>query len=344
MLKEKLEFLNKKVDEIALRTRLEIEGEHLKRIKCNKTLRFYTTINENYLKINTRVLNELYNEEKASLWSLVKRICISCNTDFISEAQEYEDSCKKNNNQTITDTTIENEINPLSSSNTEVTNDENTNNSFFFEWNERSKTDGFLIPIKKEYKNIQILVKLKNEREICKFSKNLRNLTGKFSDTKNNVIKELYRYINHYKLINYNTSEIKCNEELENLFKLKTFNFNDISLLLENHLFPIGYCVINLDLSKNQIFDINMEVDDLSQFPVLYPENIYLLERKIEDNRALKLNIQERIAVIENFVEDPSLFIGRKITLDSDGIGTKTAFYDDLSVQTALFELIKRQE
>lgn len=331
MLKNKLEFINKKVDEIALRTRLEVEGEHLKRIKCVKTIRIYTTFTDECLKINTRVLNDLYNDDKTGFWTLVKRVCVAFNTDICSDAQEYNSS----------------NVNFLNDSHLTDLGCEQKEKFEALEWNERSG-DAFLIPLKKKYKNIQILIKLRNERQVFKLSVDLRELLNKFTETKNGVIKDLYRYFNTNNIIDYNTSEIKCDEKLERIFNVKSFNMANINQLIENHLHPIGYCVININPSdkseETNIWDINMEVDDLSQFPILYPEAIYQLERKIEDNRALKLNLQERVAVIEEFVEDPALFINRKIALDSNGIGTKTAFYDELSVQTALYELIKKQE
>lgn len=323
MLHEKLEAINSKLDAIALQKRLEIEDEHLKRIKCTKFVRLFCSFNGSSLKVNTRILNELGNEEKTSIWDIVKRFCICINTDYVP----VEDTC-------------DNEIIAESK--------ENVNSAFstpeIFEWTKNSKSDGFIIPMNSDCKKIQILVKLINQRNVYKLSSGLSKLFNKYSDTKHNIIKDMYKYINANKLHNYASSNVTCDASLESLFKVTSFNFNNISSLLEPFFEPISYCCANLEIGKNEIFDIEVEIDDLSQMPVLYPNVIQNLEKKIEDTRSLKNKTENKVAILEEFCEDPALFINRKIAFDSEGVGIKTVFYDDLNVQTGLFELIKRKD
>jgi len=370
MLKDKLEQLNIKIDEIALQKRLEIEAEHLKRIKCTKTIRIFTTFSGSTLKINTRVLNDFTNEEKTSFWDMVRRVCVCFNANLEDgvkkDLEEYAKSENASTDELGSGEHKESEI--KSTDNTEHKLEDNTKdksedeaqnkatinsnsdkkydngNSFIFEWTKSCNSDGFAVPLNDSYTSIQILIKLKNQRKIYKLSKGLRDLLKKYTDTKYNIMKDLYKYVNNKKLNDYATSNVMCDAELQEIFKVPSFNFNNIGTLLEPLLEPICYCLINLENNKNQVWDIELETDDLSQMPVLYPSNVLQMEKMIEDNRTLKKKISDRISVLEEFIEDPVLFINRKIALESDGIGTKTAFYDDLSVQTALYELIRKKE
>lgn len=330
MLRDKLEQLNSKIDEIALRKRLEIEAEHLKRIKCAKTIRLFTSFTESCFKINTRVLNDLTSEEKTQFWDLVKRVCVCFNTDVINEAMLAVSS----------DVELGRD-----SSKEQVSSGQDPGSSIeILEWTRISNADGFVAPVRENCRSIQVLVKLKNQRQIFRLNKRLGMLLNKYSDTKQNVIKDLYKYVNSNKLNDYATSNVTCDEVLERIFRVKSFNFNNLDAIIDPLLEPIGYCVINVEMDKNQVWDIELEADDLGQMPVLYPTNVQQVEKKIEDNRALRKKIADRISLLEEFVEDPALFINRMVALESDGVGTKTVFYDDLAVQTALYELIKKKE
>lgn len=317
-LSKELEKLNLELDEIALQKRLEIEAEHLKRIKCTRFLRIFGSFSGSSLKINTRVLNETGIEEKTPFWSLVKRICVCFNTEFTGI--DGRSTLKKD-----------------------------LGNVEIFEWTKNSNTEGFIVPINNENTNgckkIQILVKLANQRNVFKLSPPLSNLLNKLTETRCNLIKDIYKYVNANKLNDYATSNISCDEALEKVFGVKSFNFNSISTILEPHLQPIFYCVIDVENKEGtEIWDIELETDDLNQMPVLYPKNVQQLEKKIEDTRALKKKISDRIDLLKEFHDDPALFINRKIALESEGVGVKSGFYDDLNVQTSLFELIKKKE
>lgn len=322
MLRDKLEQLNSKIDEIALRKRLEIEAEHLKRIKCTKTIRLFTTFTGSSFKINTRILNDLTTEEKTQFWDLVKRVCVCFNTSIVSEAMQ---AVSPDGDQGLPD-------------------EPSKPNAEILEWTRGCNADGFIAPVSEGCRSIQVLIKLQNQRQVFKLNKELGALLGKYSDTKQNIIKDLYKYVNSNKLNDYATSNVACDEALERIFRIKSFNFNNLNAIIDPLLEPIGYCVVNVEMGRDQVWDIELEADDLGQMPVLYPSNVQQVEKKIEDNKALKRKIADRISLLEEFVEDPALFINRMVALESDGVGTKTVFYDDLAVQTALYELIKKKE
>lgn len=337
-LNERLDSINQKLDEIALQKRLEIEAEHLKRITCCKIVRLFCTYGGSSFGINTRVLTDVGGEDKTPLWDIVKRVCVGVNTKFVSAEREAEGN---------------------------VTEEEEHSKApiQLFEWTKESNSTGFVVAINETCKTIQILVKLANQRDVYRLSPRLSRFLGKFTDTRYNVIKDIYKYVNTHKLNDYATSNVKCDEKLEDVFEVQSFNFAGIQSLLEPHLQPIFYCVIDVDTemvkkgfsasvegtkeninTSDSIWDIEVETDDLAQMPILFPKYVQQLEKKIDEIRILKRKAKERIDLLTEFNYDPAQFINKKMALGSECIGTKTVFYDDLNVQSALFELIKKKE
>ena len=317
--REKLEALDASLDRISLSKRLQIEAEHLKRIKCNRTLRVYVDPAPDSIRIFTRVLGDFKAEEGAKLWNIVQRVVVAANTTLPTIDEELGDDGTENNTERLEDGDAE-----------------------LFEWT--GDADAFVVTRQATHRSYQILIKLRNQRQILKLNKHVRRLFDKYSDTRQNIIKDFYRYINTNKLNDYATSTVKCDEVLQGIFHVDSFSFNDIGRMIDPLVEPVGYCVINAGLDAPQIWDIGLECDDLSQMPVLYPKNVQEMEKKIEANKIVCQKITEKIGVLEEFIEDPIFFINRKIALESDGLGVQTGFYDDLSVQTAVFELIKRHE
>lgn len=323
MLNKKLEKINEHIDRIALNKRLSIEAEHLKRIKCIKTLRLFVNPDRDSIRIYTRVIGDTVNNESVELWDLVRRVVVGFNTKFTS-LYDLDESCDSPANiQENEDFGFE-EINSI------------------FEWTKDSKSEAFIAYKPENVKNAQILVKFTNKRQLLKLNQKLRKILNKYSDTKPNIIKDFYRYVNNNKLNDYTTATVKCDQNLLELFGVESFNFNDISEMIDPFTEPLGYCAVNIDLNEPQIWDISMEYDDLSQMPHLYPKNVLEIEKKIEATRACSKKITDKINELEDFINDPVFFVNRKIALESDGIGVQTAFYENLDVQTAVFELLKK--
>lgn len=310
---ERFEKLNKTLDEIALQKRLAIEAEHLKRITCTKFIRLFGSFSGPDFKLNTRILSDIEPEEKTQFWELVKRVCITFNTDFSAAESTQSPSGQACQN--------------------------------IFEWTKESGTDGFVVPLTADCKKIQILLKLANQRNVYRLSQPLAAFLDKQTDTRNNIVTSIYKYVNSRRLNDYLTSNVMCDESLEQIFGKKAFNFNNIYSLLEPHLQPIFYCVIDVPINENSSWDIEVLHDDLGQMPVLYHSpNLQQLEKKIEDIKGLKRKVAERIDILETFKNNPAEFISRKIAFESDGVGARSIFYDDLTVQSALYELIKKKE
>lgn len=399
MLKKKLHVIERELDKISLNKRLEIEAEHMKRIKKNRTLRIYIKPDQNSITIYTRILGEFKADDTMNVWDLVKRFMVTANTymkQTVYESEESEDnsidktvssdknnneisssngneSCfseirfKKDNNGSISNK--DNNYNGLLSSLNNFTeknnfspennflqenkilgennisgDSENKNEIEVYEWTVESGAHAFLVKRKESCENYQIMIKMLNPMNVKKLKPKLATLFNRKTDTLQNLIKEFYRYINTNKLYDYNTSIVKCNDELRKIFEMDSLAFKDIAYYLNYMLESIDYCVINVDLNKEEIWDIHAECDDLNQMPILYPKIVQEIENKIELNKTAQKNTNEKIQTLEEFIKDPLFFINRKISIDSDSRGLQTGFYDDLNVQTAIFELIKRHE
>lgn len=347
MLNKRLENINAHLDAISLQKRLQIEAEHLKRIKCSKTLRFYTTPTETAIKINTRIINDYGGENTTGLWELVHRIIV-CMDSNLPTANDWSGP-EENENTAKADGDEKTGAGPASPAERSPARSgpgapKATEPSEIYEWTKESGLDGFLVNRKPCHGSMQLLVKLSNTRRVYMLDKALGKMFDKSSDTKQNIIKDLYKYINNHRLHDYSTTVVTCDEQLERIFGVKSFSFGDIGDMLDPLLRPIGYCVIDVDMEQQQMWDISIECDDLSQMPALYPKNVQEIEKKMEASKIVNQKITEKIAILEEFIEDPIFLINRKIALESDGLGTQTAFYDNLSVQTAVFELLKRHE
>lgn len=327
MLSEGLERLDASLDRLSLEKRLQIEAEHLKRIKVPRTLRLYVAPGDGAIRINTRVINDENTADTCRFWDIVKRVIVAANTNIpvLSEA-------------------VDAEGNAIPHEETVAEYSEDASLADLYEWTKECGGEAFVVSRKAEWRNIQLIIKLANPRQIYKLHRSIALLFNKYSDTKPNIIKDFYRYINNKKLNDYSTSDVTCDEKLEAALGVSKFNFNEIASIVDRLVEPCGCCVINVDLKEAQAWDIRVECDDLSQMPVLYPKAVQEMEKKIEATCTNIRQASERIGLFEEFIEDPIFFINRRIALESDCLGMQTGFYDDLNVQAAVFELIKRHD
>ncbi|KAI4292949.1 SWI/SNF-related matrix-associated actin-dependent regulator of chromatin subfamily D [Pancytospora philotis] len=328
MLRQKLELLDAHLDRLSLSKRLQIEAEHLKRIKVLKTVRIYVTPSEDTIKINTRIIDSARPGDATGLWDIVKRVVVSADTSVpvLAEAVDADGHVAAVEHATA------GAVGPADRA------------EDVFEWTRECGGEAFVVPRKREWRSAQLLVKLANSRQVYKLHSSIARLFNKYADTKPNIIKDFYRYINDRKLNDYSTSDVLCDAELEAALGMKTFNFNEIAAIVDRLVEPCGYCVVNIGLDACSAWDINVECDDLGQMPVLYPKIVQQMEKKIETNRQAAQKTADRIALLEEFAADPMFFINRRIVLESETLGMRTGFYDDMGVQNAVFELIKRHE
>ncbi|EOB14256.1 SWI/SNF-related matrix-associated actin-dependent regulator of chromatin subfamily D member 1, partial [Nosema bombycis CQ1] len=123
----KLKKIDSKLDKLCIEKRLHTEAEHLKRIKCTKTLRLFiksTISNSIFIRIDSRVINDFKNHEVMKITDLIKRMCVIFNSDLESTLDYYN---KILNNKVDEQVENDDKIKPSSNLSVEI-----------FEWN---KTD-----------------------------------------------------------------------------------------------------------------------------------------------------------------------------------------------------------
>ena len=176
---------------------------------------------------------------------------------------------------------------------------------------------------------------------LFKLDDKLKILLNLYADSKPNVIKEIYKYINNKGLLNHTTGIVTSDKSLENIFNVTQFDFNDISSMLDEKLFPIDYCNININLNNTtSIYDVEVDIDDITQMPILYSSEVKMLIKKIEGNKILEKKLKGNIKILQEFIKNPIQMISKFLILEKDIKGIKTKYFDDLNIQTALFELL----
>ncbi|OQS54061.1 snf12-1 [Ecytonucleospora hepatopenaei] len=375
--------LDNAFNKMALEKRLEIEAEHLKRIKTTKIIRFYTVKENKVLKVYAKVFNNLTGELKEDtidFWELVKRVVIVDENAIIGDNTNTTNNNINNDNNSVTDDNkkikkdnnitninISNDNN-INTSNNTITNI--SNNVKIYEWTEESNAYAFLVENASD--SLKMYVKLKNTLGYFKLNRELQELFDLYADSRPNVVKEFYKYVTLNKLLNHTTGEVTCDEKLKNIFKKEYFDFNDIDEMIEDKLEIIDYCTIeisnnnlntndninNLNLNTNdninnlnsdnninndkkiKMFDIEVDCDDITQMPILFENEVKMMNKKIEGNKMLEKKLLSTISLLEDLAEDPIQMISKYLILEKNIMGIKTVYFEDLNVQSALFELL----
>ncbi|KAI5149551.1 SWI/SNF-related matrix-associated actin-dependent regulator of chromatin subfamily D [Enteropsectra breve] len=348
-MKQKLEEIGKRLDAIALEKRLDIESQHMKRIKCKRILRLFVSNTNTSIKIGTKILDEFGNETKTNIWDLVKRVAVIVNANDEDGKQLSNDFGIRDNaadgNYSKSDINREDHMMEIgednSIDNNKEGNDEKLGKAQIHEWTADSDAQGFIAFKNTGSKNAQILIKVANKRKVYKLGEKLKMLLNIECDTKQNIIKEIYKYINNNKLNDYLSGNVTCNSELKNVFSVDQFNFNSVGFMLCEHLEPLGYVTVDVEHIGDEIWDIETECDDLGEFPVLYPKIVKEFDKKLEATRITSQRVAKQIETLEEFIADPVYYINRKIALDSEAMGIHTSFYDNVDVQSTVFDLLK---
>lgn len=317
---ENLKKVENKINELCLSKRLKIEAEHLKRIKCYKTLRLFINMNVDssglYFRINSRVINDFKNLEKMVLSDLVDKFYVVFKNKKINE-----------------------EGSAILESNTNKGEGDDIK-----EWvNQGDKVDSFELRYHKNCTDIKLILVINNDRDIMKLSQPFSTLFSVLTCTKPNLIGRLYKYIVKNSLFEKD-SLVKCNKELKDIFGLDSFYFTDLPDLIDNHLLPLDNIEIDIPCKINQssyCFDIPIELDDLFQHPKVHYKDVYLLERKIDTINEIKKNLISRKKILQDFCDNPIGFINKWICIDLEEFSNKTSVFRNDKVQEIMYELLK---
>ncbi|EEQ81635.1 hypothetical protein NCER_101863 [Vairimorpha ceranae BRL01] len=345
---ENLKKIENKINELCLLKKLQVEAEHRKRIKCVKTLRLFINTNvikeKIFIRIDSRVINDFKNSEIMKFSDLIERtyifteeiiptdattenISLSNQTGkkYDSEDSGYISQCKQPGSSFVQEGTF-------------------CKNVDVYEWiNQDSFIESFELRCPSSKININLVLVLKNTRNIYKLSLSLASLLSVASSTKPNLVGLLYKYVARNSLLDKN-NVVKCDEALKNVFLIDSFVFTELPELLEEHLFPIDNIEFNFicnDENKFHCIDIPLEVDDLYQQPKIYDKGVYALERKIDSVSKIKTNLEKRSTIIKEFIESPINFINKWICLELEDFSNKTNVFRDDTVQEIMYDLLK---
>lgn len=216
-----------------------------------------------------------------------------------------------------------------------------------FEWhNNGDKIDAFELVTDKLPKSIKILIEFDNSKDLVRLSQKLQKIIPFDTITKTNAIIEFWKYIRLNTLIN-KEGYIVRNDIIGTIFS-KDVHIDDLVYELDKHFLPIEILAFRVPVRDyERIFDVKVERDDLTDFPVLFKNKaINALEKKIQYIMDCIEMSKDRVTVMERFAQDPDYFVKHHIMvecsdLDFLGISDKGIFADP-KILEYIYELIKR--
>lgn len=201
-----------------------------------------------------------------------------------------------------------------------------------FEWAKgRACVDSFELDGLDGMQGAKLIFDFANLRDTFRLSDGLQKLLNKRTESRTNFLIDLWKYVRLNNLVQRGV--VHCNAELKAIFKVDTFRLEELDL--SDHLLPLDSLIVDVDLGKKEIFDVEMEMDDLVDFPVLYSsKKIHMLKRKIEELQEMIKNCKERVDVLSKFAEDPVGYINR------NAVNEDRNFFYDILVQDLVFKIL----
>src|SRR5690349_9909693 len=92
---DRLQIIEDEIDKLCLQKKLSIEAEHLKRIKCKKSLRCYIKVSMKdgiFIRLDSRVINDYKNGGEMKFSDAVKRFCVVFDSNLIPTLDIYSES------------------------------------------------------------------------------------------------------------------------------------------------------------------------------------------------------------------------------------------------------------
>lgn len=201
-----------------------------------------------------------------------------------------------------------------------------------FEWAKgRTSVDSFELDGLDGMKSAKLVFDFANLRDTFRLSDGLQMLLNKRTENRTSFLIDLWKYVRLNNLVQRGV--VHCDADLKAIFKVDTFKMEELEL--GDHLLPLDSLVVDVDLGKKEIFDVEMEMDDLVDFPILYSsKRIHLLKRKIEELQEMIKNCRERVDVLSKFAADPVDYINRNV------VNEDRNFFYDILVQDLVFKIL----
>ena len=201
-----------------------------------------------------------------------------------------------------------------------------------FEWAKgRQFVDTFELGGLEGMKAAKLIFDFVNLRDTFRLSDAFQRLFNKRTESRTNFLIDLWKYARLKNLVNKGV--VQCNVELREALKMESFRFEDLNP--DDYLLPLDPLVVDVKIGEREIFDVEMEIDDLVDFPVLYSDKkIHSLKRKVDELSEMVKNCKERVGVLEKFAECPEEYI------DGNVVADERNFFYDILVQDLVFKLL----
>lgn len=201
-----------------------------------------------------------------------------------------------------------------------------------FEWVKgRVCVDTFELDGLDGMKGAKLIFDFANLRDTFRLSDGLQKLLNKRTESRTNFLIDLWKYVRLNNLVQRGV--VHCNADLKAIFNVDSFRMEELDL--SDHLLPLDSLFVDVDLSKKEVFDVEMAMDDLVDFPILYSnKKIHMLKRKIEELQEMIKNCKERVDVLSKFSEDPIGYINR------NAVNEDRNFFYDVLVQDLIFKIL----
>lgn len=325
------------IDKVTLKKYLQYEEQHNTRLKCFKRLRIFLKLhivnNNIHLRIDGKVINDYKNIIETKMSELLKGFYVI-----------LDEKTSENSNSFM----LDNVINEKGLPTDETVVKEIQKSENIFEWiNEDEKLDAFELRDNYIPKTIKIIFEFDNSKDLVRLSEPLKKVLNLSTTNKTKCIIETWKYIRLNKLID-SKGIVTANEELQAVFKKNEFHIDEMPTLLTYHYLPLDILAFNIPVNDyERIFDVVIERDDLTDFPVLYKDkNILSLDKKIHQLNEYITNINTKKNVLKKLIDNPNKFINEYLFFekkDLDILNTKnhSGIFNDPFVQETLFDFIK---
>lgn len=333
----KLRRIEEQLDKTTLKRYLEFEEQHNTRLKCLKRLRIFLklrVIDGNvHLRIDGRVINDYKNIVETRMSELLKRVCVVFNEDVT----------------TLTNMVLLDDIN----SNEDVGSGqwvckEIEGNENVFEWiNNGDKIDAFEICDNNIPQTIKIIFEFDNSKDLVRLSAPLRELLQIDTITKTNAIIGLWKYIRINKLVDI-YGLVTCDNALKSVFNSETIHLDTITNSIHQHFLPLELFSFNIPVTHyERIFDVNVERDDLTDFPAIFKDrNINILEKKIQHTLESIDTVNDKRDVLGKFARDPVKFVNEFLIVENSDLDFLSAkngegLFNDPKIREMIYDMIK---
>lgn len=347
----KLRRIEEQLDKNTLKRYLEFEEQHNTRLKCLKRLRIFLKLNiiDNniHLRIDGRVINDYKNIVETRMSELLKRVLVVFNVntetfsnviylDNINSAADCENTIRTSSGSLKEKIEVFEECEKIKK------------NENVFEWiNSGKKIDSFEVCDSVIPETIKIIFEFDNSKDLVRLSEPLRNLLQTDTITKTKALIEIWKYIRIKNLVDL-SGQVTCDEALKSVFKTDHVHLDNIKSMIYQHFLPLEIFSFDIPVRHyERIFDINIERDDLTDFPAIFKDrNINILEKKIQNTIESIGLVNDKKEILNQFANNPVKFMNKLLLVENSDLDFLCAknsegLFNDPKMRELIYDMIK---